>query len=411
MDEISAWVCSKPETNRSDPRVCWLRGSPIVSTTSTAALVAAKYMNAGTLACSFFFSREDPEINHPRYFALAIAHGLASSNEDLQQLINDTIRLQPRLLGASMEAQFAHLVARPLLQGKASKRPVTLLVVISGLDECTEMKGQQCVLSVVASAVKDGLPLRFLICSQPNDHLWGHFNNASHTKFLLLDGDAVAHQRVRNILTNGFRGLQSAKKLQQISMPRRWPSNREVETLVETAMGSTEFAHTLVRFLEYHPYPQRQLEEILKRPGSSLQNMPPISLNTPLYSLYTHIMESTIGPYVPGKRSLDILTSIATLHATSPAKKTLLPRHLITRDFLELLWDDSTVADKLRGLRSCLLERPGGEIKAYHSSFLQYLLLLPGESLGEHYERLFFRWFECLSKKDMQLKAESLYHR
>ncbi|KAL0060394.1 hypothetical protein AAF712_012809 [Marasmius tenuissimus] len=408
MDELSAWVSSKPEISGAGTRVCWLRGSPRVSTLATAALVAAKYKDEGTLACSFFFSREDPEINHPRHLSLAIAHGLASYSEDLQRLINDTIQSQPRLLAASMETQFSQLVARPLLQGKTPRAPVTLLVVINGLDECIEARDQQRVLSLVASAAKDGLPLRFLIGSQPNDILWDHFNKASDTKFLRLDGDAVADQRVRNIFINEFRRLQSTKKLQQIPLPRRWPSNQEVEALIETAVGETEFAYTLVRTLEYHPSPQRQLTRILK---SASQKLPTSSLSTPLNLLYTHIVESAIGRYVPGERSSDILISIAALRATSPAKKTLLPHHLITRDFLELLWDDFTVADVLRGLRSCLLERPGGEIKAYHPSFLQYLLLVPGESLGEHYVRLFSRWFECLSKKDMQLKAQSLYHK
>ncbi|KAK1235511.1 hypothetical protein PQX77_001258 [Marasmius sp. AFHP31] len=196
MDELSTWVHSRPGTNGGNTRVCWLRGSPRVSTSATAALVAAKSKNEGTLACSFFFSGDNPELNHSHYFALAIAHGLASYSEDLQRLINGIIRSRPQLLDATMEEQFAHLVTQPLLQWNAPGNPADPLVVINGLDECTEAKDQRGVLSVVASAVETGLPLQFLICSQPNDHLWDLFNNPSRTKFLLLDGDAIAHRRV-----------------------------------------------------------------------------------------------------------------------------------------------------------------------------------------------------------------------
>ncbi|KAL0060395.1 hypothetical protein AAF712_012810 [Marasmius tenuissimus] len=308
-----------------------------------------------------------------------------------------------------MKEQFFHLVTQPLLQQNRRGDSVTPLVVTNGLDECTDAKDQRHVLSVVASAAETGIPLRFLICSQPNDHLWDHFDNLPYTKFLRVEGDAAA-DRVRDIFTTRLRRLQSTNRSQQ-NLPRPWPSNREVEALVERAMGETELAYTLVRFLEYHPSPQKQLEEFLKRPRSALRNVPRTSLSTPLNLLYAHIVGSTIGQYIPGERSLDILISIATLRAAGSTKTTLLPRHLITRDFLELLWDDVTIADKLHRLRSCLFEMPGGEIKAYHSSFFQYLVLMPGESLGEHYVRLFSRWLKCLSKMDMRLKVEPLRYR
>ncbi|KAJ8076011.1 hypothetical protein PM082_021993 [Marasmius tenuissimus] len=410
MEELSTWARSKPEANGGNPRVCWLRGSPRVSTSATAALMAAKSKSEGTLACSFFFSREDPGLNHPRHLALAIAHGLASYSEDFQKLIDCIILSRPQLLSAPMKEQFFHLVTQPLLQQNRRGDSVAPLVVINGLDECTEAKDQRHVLSVVASAAETGIPLRFLICSQPNDHLWDHFDNLPYAKFLRVDGDAAA-DRVRDIFTTRLRRLQSTNRSQQTPLPRPWPSNREVEALVERAMGETELAYTLVRFLEYHPSPQKQLEEFLKRPRSALRNVPRTSLSTPLNLLYAHIVGSTIGQYGPGERSLDILISIATLRAAGSTKTTLLPRHLITRDFLELLWDDVTIADKLHRLRSCLFEMPGGEIKAYHSSFFQYLVLMPGESLGEHYVSLFGRWLKCLSKMDMRLKVEPLRYR
>ncbi|KAK1219867.1 hypothetical protein PQX77_017390 [Marasmius sp. AFHP31] len=121
IEELCAWALPKLGPNEGrEPSVCWLRGSADMGRSTAAALIATKSEDEGTLASSFFFSKDDPDLNHPRHLVHAIAHGLGSLSEDLRQLINDAIRSRSRRLSASLEAQFLHLVARPLLQWKAS---------------------------------------------------------------------------------------------------------------------------------------------------------------------------------------------------------------------------------------------------------------------------------------------------
>ncbi|KAJ8075589.1 hypothetical protein PM082_021219 [Marasmius tenuissimus] len=205
-----------------------------------------------------------------------------------------------------------------------------MLVLIDGLDACKRSHNLTEVFSIVASASRDNLPLRFLISSRSEDDIWGQFTDpklAPFTKFLLLNGNPTANQHVRNILINGSQRLHSSEAFQDRKIPSSWPSFREVETLIKKADSQTEYANTLIRFLENHSSPRKQLQEILDlKPNNTLPSLPPS-----LCSLYEHILRSALGE---NESREAMIFAIAFLHNT-PLH--LIPNHLIAQRFLETL--------------------------------------------------------------------------
>ncbi|KAK1225192.1 hypothetical protein PQX77_011872 [Marasmius sp. AFHP31] len=415
IEELKAWALSYIDNDGETPRVCWLRGPPNTGKSVMATTAARLWDDQNELAASFFFDRKVYALRRPKYLALAIADGLASTNDDLRGLIFNAIQTKPFILDAAFDIQFQQLVARPLQQLQEAGIPARpMLVLIDGLDACKHSHHLTEVFSVVASALRDNLPLRFLISSRSEDDLWDLFSDpklAPFTKFLLLNGDPTANQHVRDILTNGFHKLRSSEAFQDREIPSSWPSTRDIETLVEKASGQTEYANTLIRFLENHSSPKKQLQEILKlKPDDSLPSLPPS-----LCSLYEHILRSALED---NESREAVIFAIAFLH-NNPR---LIPHHLITQRFLETLrwrglkFKSRVIAKDLDALRSCLrFGDPDDELVAYDPLFFRFLLEIDEDEETDNCSDLLAAWFDTIEflyeeEKDVYTeKTEKIY--
>ncbi|KAL0064195.1 hypothetical protein AAF712_008917 [Marasmius tenuissimus] len=272
-----------------------------------------------------------------------------------------------------------------------------MLVLIDGLDACKRLHNLTEVFSIVASASRDNLPLCFLISSRSEDDIWGQFTDpklAPFTKFLLLNGDPTANQHVRNILIDGSQRLHSSEAFQDRKIPSSWPLFREVETLIKKADSQTEYANTLIRFLENHSSPRKQLQEILDlKPNNTLPSLPPS-----LCSLYEHILRSALGE---NESREAMIFAIAFLHNT-PLR--LIPNHLIAQRFLETLrWRGLKskgrvqIAKDLDALRSCLrFEGPDNEITAHDPLFFCFPLELDKDEETDKCSDLLDTWFDTI---------------
>ncbi|KAF9254195.1 hypothetical protein L218DRAFT_938799 [Marasmius fiardii PR-910] len=171
------WAHTSP--SQEVPGVCWLWGSAGVDKSAIAQTVAERY-EGNKLLASFFFSRTDPNQNIPKYLALAIADALITAYPLLQDSILSVVNTRPAILHMTLAAQFRALVVEPLLQWKRNTPDflsilptleVLSLVIIDGLDECLKPLDQKDVLSLALLAMKEQLPIHFLICSHPEPQI------------------------------------------------------------------------------------------------------------------------------------------------------------------------------------------------------------------------------------------------
>ncbi|KAK1225440.1 hypothetical protein PQX77_011631 [Marasmius sp. AFHP31] len=288
LEVIYDWRSSREQKSP----ICWLSGAAGVGKSAIAMTVAQDCENEGLLASSFFFFRSDPKRNNPSKLIPSIAHDLASTTPLIRNHIEQKISKDPKILEATLEVQFRELILEPALSWSRKRLPwgfftdlpgspvVSDIVVIDGLDECGDERTQIRILSIIQSAYQQAphFPLRFLICSRSESWLQEAFADESLfqiSKRIVLDDTLAARQDIRHFLSYHFQDIVTCRKYRQVEFPEPWPSEKDLETLVERSCGQFVYVATLVKFLKSASnHPITQLSMILactpaRRSGSS----------------------------------------------------------------------------------------------------------------------------------------------
>ncbi|KAK1217368.1 hypothetical protein PQX77_019967 [Marasmius sp. AFHP31] len=275
---------------------CWLTGAAGVGKTAIAMSVATDFEKEGALVSSFFF-RSDPKRNNPQALWLTIAHGLISTVPFMRRPIEQRISKDPKILEARLEDQFRELVLNPVL-GPSSWQTslwafllqilclmlssvmlldvvwglmVTLIpdelvqvpdiVIIDGLDECSDEVTQKRILNIIRDAVQQSphFPLRFLICSRPEAWIKEAFDAERFrtlSKVILVD---KAFEDIIRYCHHHFREIVEDPKYSQVQFPNPWPSQGDLGTLVDRSSSQFIYVVTAFKFItlaDNHPIDQ-----------------------------------------------------------------------------------------------------------------------------------------------------------
>ncbi|KAF9260160.1 hypothetical protein L218DRAFT_621643 [Marasmius fiardii PR-910] len=223
---LSDWAhTSLPKKGVAGAGVYWLQGSGS-SWRSAVAQRLAKECEGKKLLATFFFSNEDPRRNTPQYLALAIAHEMLNTGSfgTRNSVIQALSKQWGMLLTAPVEMQFERLVINAYLNWRnklynALRFPFrtmtasSTLIILDGLDECSSVKEQEQVLSLVLIAMEKKLPIRFLISSRPTQHLRRQFDKPElrqHTKIISLDSDSDTPLATRETKRGTLRDYHNA---------------------------------------------------------------------------------------------------------------------------------------------------------------------------------------------------------
>ncbi|KAG7097826.1 hypothetical protein E1B28_005144 [Marasmius oreades] len=367
------------------PPVCWLSGAAGVGKSAIALTVAKEWEKDG-LVTSFFFLRSDPKRNNPSSLILSIAHGLVVTRPYLRPAVNKRITDDPRVLKAKLEDQYNQLVLANLNNScPPSTERSPDLIVIDGLDECSDAATQQRILSIVFSTYQQSLhsPLRFLICSRPESWIQESFEShklsclARHIK---LDDGFKPEYDIELYFEKLFRDIREDPKYSHVQFPNRWPSPGDVRLLVRKADGQFIYASTIIKFIKTDfALPTNQLRIILDvistKPSNSQSTHSPFN---DLDELYCIVLRAN-----PDHDKL-LLPILATIHILNilPLKKDYLfpsdglPDIPSSPAFIELLLGFSTgmVALTLRAMHSVLdVHGQQTDIRVYHKSFTDFL--------------------------------------
>ncbi|KAL0566813.1 hypothetical protein V5O48_015189 [Marasmius crinis-equi] len=395
------------------PPICWLSGAAGVGKSSIAMSVAKSCEDDGLIS-SFFCFRSDPQRNNPNAMVPTIAHGLAVTNPSVRQILNKRITADPSILRARFEVQFEALVKQPITTVQPSPEAPNL-IIIDGLDECSDELTQLRILNTIASAYRRSpesphIPLRFLVCSRPEVWIRRMFEGprlVGLAKHIVLDERFDPTQDIRRFYEHEFREIRESMEYQDVPLPNPWPSESNFNSLVQKSDGQFSYAATAVRIVK-HPYisPVDQLNIILAHHTTS--NPSPFAELDHLY----HVVLSANPDY---NKVLPILSAIL-----------IVPTYLeddrddrdfwddwddwnnppgLTPEFIELLLGLSPgeVALRLRGMHSVLSIRGRKDgIYVYHTSFTDYLCdrarsgdFYIDKHAQEHF--LFYQWLQALS--------------
>ncbi|KAK1231714.1 hypothetical protein PQX77_005162 [Marasmius sp. AFHP31] len=386
--------------------LCWLTGAAGVGKTAIAMSVAKDFEKEGTLVSSFFFFRSDPKRNNPQALWLTIVHGLISTMPFMRRRIERRISEDPQILKARLEHQFRELVINPFLNpvlGPSSWQrslwtsllqflclmlssvmlldvvwglmvtliplipdalvPVPDIVIIDGLDECSDEATQRRILDTIRDAVQQSphFPLRFLICSRPEAWIKEAFNDECFrtlSKVILVD---KAFEDIIRYCHHHFREIVDDPKYSQVEFPNPWPSQGDLETLVDRSSSQFIYVVTvfkLITFADNHPIDQLRL--ILE---NSPNTGPGASRFHELDTLYLNILKASLTP----EKARDVLGAILIL----PDYLEPTPAHIE----LVLGLPPGQVALTLRRMHSVLhINGRADKIQLHHTSFRDFLV-------------------------------------
>ncbi|KAE9398595.1 hypothetical protein BT96DRAFT_994658 [Gymnopus androsaceus JB14] len=160
LQSLGDWASSGLNASGDEARpVYWLYGSAGAGKSAIAQTLAERRAGNKTLAASFFFWRSDPSRNTPRNLFTTIAFQLAFTIPELAGLINTAILGRPHILTSSIDIQFKELILYPSMRSQVLHElhvfhghtvSKTYLMIIDGLDECSNSHDQQRILSILA---------------------------------------------------------------------------------------------------------------------------------------------------------------------------------------------------------------------------------------------------------------------
>ncbi|KAF9255815.1 hypothetical protein L218DRAFT_835799, partial [Marasmius fiardii PR-910] len=247
LQNLLGWARGNPLGNIAP--VCWIRGSAGMGKSAIAQTIVERCDHKELLA-DLFFSRADPNRNNPRYLVLAIAHAITTVIPLLCSPIKRVIKSSPQILQADLETQFRYLVESTTLHIFHSTHSQGV-IIIDGLNECMSLQEQKLVLSLVSLAVKEELPLRFLICSRPEPSIRECFSGSDlhpFTNYVSLDGDPRVNQDILHMLTEELRKISSSDWCRYLEFPDPWPTDVDLAILVDKASGQFIYPVTVIKF-------------------------------------------------------------------------------------------------------------------------------------------------------------------
>ncbi|KAJ8095461.1 hypothetical protein PM082_023231 [Marasmius tenuissimus] len=420
-----------------------LFGAAGVGKTAIAMSIAEACEQKDLLVSSFFFFRSEPKRNNPQALVLTIAHGLISTMSFMRPLIEQRISADPRVFEATLEVQFRELILNPIMLLGRNRRKsarasllqalclilssVVLLdviwgllaflcpivpaparvpdiVIVDGLDECSDEHAQLRILEIFRDAVRQAphFPLRFLICSRPEAWITQaldseHFRGLS--KVIRVDD---AFEDSIKYCHHHFQKIVNDPKYRHVRFPDPWPSKKDFGTLIDRSCSQFVYVATIFRHLTLEGnHPVNKLRLIL---DSSPNNQPSASPYPQLDALYHTILESS-----PNTEEVHSIL-IAILVLSDYLKPS--PAHI------ELLLGLSSgqVDLALRRMHSVLeIHGPAVVIRIRHTSFREYLADQNRSQrfyIDEHAQKHFIaqQWLSQLTTTKIQdYSLEQLY--
>ena len=272
--------------------IMWVYGPAGAGKSAIAQTIAEICEEEMLLLASFFFSRNDPSRNTARPLIATIAYQIILNIPDVRDAILEAISRDPLIFSKSLAVQFKFLIVaplQPLVDAGLFREPTSRrLVIIDGLDECSDAKVQQNIVEVLANSQQQyQLPLMFLFASRPEQHISLAFSTGilpGVTTCVALDGSYLPDQDIQLFLTDKFQEIKSTHRLRAY-IPSEWPLPNVLQQLIQKSSGQFIYASTVIHYVSSIRHkPVDRLDTILGI-GPPQRDLPFAELD----ALYTHI--------------------------------------------------------------------------------------------------------------------------
>jgi WD40 repeat protein len=365
LADITSWA-----TARAGPVVFWLNGLAGTGKSTIARTICDRFATKNLLGASFFISRQVAERRHAPNVVRTIAYQLARQQSAFAEAISAKLRDSPDIASSGgLQKLATELLFQPagVLAADAG-----LLVVIDALDECAAdssgRSGGELLPLLLRGLLKLSGRVKLLLTSRAEPEIMRMFELASlgsqHNVVRLHDLDAsVVSSDIRTYLVRSFANIASSSSDPGLL---DWPSQDDIEAVVNLTDVLFVFAVTVVRFVSTPKHSPRARLDILLARRDSKSAMPYHFLD----QLYLQVLQSSVLSERKGdteelcERLRDIVgVIIAAQQPLSVAVHTIL-----------LPSEVSDVQYTVNSLSALLLNENRDPVRIFHPSFRDFII-------------------------------------
>jgi hypothetical protein len=207
--------------------ILWLYGPAGAGKSAIAQTIAEMCERLEILVAGFFWSRTDPSRNDATRLIASLTYQLLVAIPEMRNYVETVIENDPLLLSRSLMAQMKSLIIVPLSKTFSDNQEQFVdagkvrVIILDGLDECSDPKIQAYILEVISTAIqKFPIHIHFLIACRPEQEIRDSFSSQlllSITERLALDDRyhpdkdiRFLHQQLQLIKENSCFGLPFA---------------------------------------------------------------------------------------------------------------------------------------------------------------------------------------------------------
>ena len=324
ISQIRQWLDGHDNDNRAV--VCWLNGPAGYGKSALAQTIAECYAAERRLLGSFFFLRGAGERSRISRLIPTLAHQICLAVPGAKSLIESALEDEPALLGltVSLAHRLQRLVIDPIHLNTSrvpdSSEDVSSfvkkqVVVIDALDECDDKAEMADFIDVLLSVSSGGthLPFRILLTSRVEEHIRKKFDS-SEARFLhrLELENFDARRDIKVYFQRGFGCIYGQNWRIMQSIPKPWPSRRDLSALLDKAGQSFAFATTLIQCVGGDSMPHKALQKLLASGVNGLDSLYEQVLSAASWTEHFRLILGTII-VLKNNKSISFLSSLLSL--------------------------------------------------------------------------------------------------
>ncbi|OCH89024.1 hypothetical protein OBBRIDRAFT_826807, partial [Obba rivulosa] len=361
LQDLNAW-----RNDPDAPRMFWVDGMAGTGKSAITRSFCHILSHDSSLGGSFFCSRGTVRDDVKRIIP-TLATSLARQHAAYKLALLDILREHPDAAHDRLDLQVERLLETPLRDAFGATPP-TLVFVIDALDECSDDKATEVMLTELVSK-SPLIPIKFFLTSRPEHHIRAQLQAGQSSLRRVLRLHDVEQDFVEadisHYLTHRFQEIRNQRNISDPSymFPPDWPNRMDVATVTRHAGTLFIYAFTAAEYVKKDP-----VRRLRKLAGFAVTAGQPLTKT--IDDMYSFILERAMDPAERDEEEISMMKRIlaAILAIREPLCLSALS-NLITisaQDF----------RSTLEHLHAVIRIPPGndsGVVSTFHASFGDYL--------------------------------------
>ncbi|KAG8710690.1 hypothetical protein FRC11_004227 [Ceratobasidium sp. 423] len=332
----------------------WISGQAGMGKTSIATSLCQRLDNIRAFAGSFFCQRDDPESSDPLQLINNLAYEIGNRCSPYAQEVSTAIHSNRTLCNAHLSLRYEGLIKRPLKKLRSLSMPTTLVVIIDGLDECSDCSSREQILHQLYDMSRIVPWLKVIITGRSVAELQAFFRKN-------CPDEPIVHLHKYDATPDIHAYIEG--QLGELADTERWPLD-SINQLCTKSQGVFLWATLATKFIKKSAFPA------LPRLRKLLNNQK--SLVTDHFdAMYTRALRTAIDENEDEDKDAH-LRSIGAILAISEHEPPTIPdlqHHFLVAGQIDQL----TLEQIVKNLAPLLLVLDGGRIRFHHASFKDFV--------------------------------------